>query len=536
MARTRQGQGQTLSGSPSSQFTNFAQKPLQAIRAPTAADTGYEIGQTWVDTSTAIIYGLGSVSAGNATWNIMSPGASDVDTLTGDTGGAVPPTAGNINILGSSGLTVAGAGSTLTIQPSVSGFPITPFVVGISGEAGYQTVQAAISAAVSAGGGTVYVQPGTFTEDLTLSDGVMVVGTIDENTIIVGTHTPPTTGNFAFQNITLQDGTAIFSSASAGSAILTLEQCIINVTNGHTFDIVNWTGELNIFNCGFIGTNDGVINNTGGSPVVSNSSDFGNGLLNAFVISGATNIRDIELRCPGTFQGSGEIDIADCVFLGTITTAGSVSLLMANSVIQTDATPAFVQGSSGIVFLNNVIINTSNNPAIDGAGAGVLNLGSVDFTDNSARAGTLTIGTADVLDSAAFRTSVLATGVTYSANTIIATGSDTDISITFTPKGTGDFVVDNGNISITKGAAQLQVEGGAATDFIGTATLVGGTVTIANTFIVTTDRIFLSYTGALSASGQLTSSIIASTSFTITSSSGTDTSTVSYFIVRQLQL
>ena len=79
MARTRQGQGETLSGSPSGQFTNFAQKPIQSLRAPTTADTGYEIGQLWSNTSTGIIYGLGAVSGGSATWNLMSPGASDVD-------------------------------------------------------------------------------------------------------------------------------------------------------------------------------------------------------------------------------------------------------------------------------------------------------------------------------------------------------------------------------------------------------------------------------------------------------------------------
>ena len=72
MARTRQGQGETLSGSPIAQFTNFAQKPIQSLRAPTTADTGYEIGQEWVDTSTCTIFGLAKVAGGSATWTVLS--------------------------------------------------------------------------------------------------------------------------------------------------------------------------------------------------------------------------------------------------------------------------------------------------------------------------------------------------------------------------------------------------------------------------------------------------------------------------------
>lgn len=58
-----------------------------------------------------------------------------VATLTGNTGGAISPTAGNINILGSGIISVAGAGSTLTISASgdldyvVTSTSTTPYVV-----------------------------------------------------------------------------------------------------------------------------------------------------------------------------------------------------------------------------------------------------------------------------------------------------------------------------------------------------------------------------------------------------------------------
>jgi hypothetical protein len=46
--------------------------------------------------------------------NVSSSGA--VITLTGNSGGAISPTAGNINTLGTGSITIAGAGSTLTTQ------------------------------------------------------------------------------------------------------------------------------------------------------------------------------------------------------------------------------------------------------------------------------------------------------------------------------------------------------------------------------------------------------------------------------------
>lgn len=90
--------------------------PVVANRAPTAQDTGYSLGQNWVNKSSGACYILGQVAAGAAVWVAVGGGAVDVQTLTGNTGGVINPVAGNINILGSGDLTVAGAGNTLTIS------------------------------------------------------------------------------------------------------------------------------------------------------------------------------------------------------------------------------------------------------------------------------------------------------------------------------------------------------------------------------------------------------------------------------------
>lgn len=66
---------------------------------------------------------------------------------------------------------------------------------------------------------------------------------------------------------------------------------------------------------------------------------------------------------------------------------------------------------------------------------------------------------------------------------------------------------------------------------MGVATLVAGTVTVANTSVTANSRIFLQRKGAGAGAGALTvSAKVAATSFTITSSNGADVGEVDYFI------
>lgn len=74
-------------------------------------------------------------------------------------------------------------------------------------------------------------------------------------------------------------------------------------------------------------------------------------------------------------------------------------------------------------------------------------------------------------------------------------------------------------------------EGGAAAK-MGSSTLVAGTVTVATTAVTASTRIFLSVQTAAGTAGLLAiSARVAGTSFTITSSAGTDTSTVAWLLI-----
>lgn len=127
-----------------------------------------------------------------------------------------------------------------------------------------------------------------------------------------------------------------------------------------------------------------------------------------------------------------------------------------------------------------------------------------------------------------------------------AIGGTTPAAGAFTTvTASGDITTTAGNVVISGAAKQLQVEGGAVTDFIGTATLTAGTSgAIANTNIAAGDRIFIQRTAANASTtlGELSYTISAGASFTINSlivgTPGSvetgDASSVTYFIVRQL--
>lgn len=539
-------QSPSLYGFPTPINTVFP-APIIAQRAPTTADISYPIGQSWIDEVGDDAYVLVDVTAGVATWNVTATTPGNVDTLTGNSGGAITPSAGNINLAGGTLANFVGSGSTLTLTPKASGYPVTPFIVGTSGKAGYQTIQTAITAANSAGGGLVWIQPGTYTENLTLFSNVFLQGSSKHDVTIIGVHTPPTSGNLSFNELTLQSATDILNSAAAGTTSVYFQHCNFTITSGWACNLTNWTGYLEFGFCGEVGsTNSGILNNSTTATFAIFNSSIGAGTGKTLTSSSsAATIDESSILCPVTISGSGTLDVvAGALFYNTFTTAGSVVCTFANATFATGATVAISHGSSGGIFFNKVTIDTSFNPSIDGAGSGALEFGMVVWIDNDQVAVALTIATNTELSASSFTTSDANKWITWLANNLTAGGVATNEDLQLAGQAAGNVIVTAGNLVINQAAKQLRVHGGAVTDFIGTGTLSSGTVTIANTNIASTDRIFLQRIAANGSTtfGELSYTISASTSFTVTSlilgtpgsTQTADTSTFSYFIVRQI--
>ncbi len=419
--------------------------PIIAQRAPKTSDISYRIGQVWIDKSNDDSYILTSVSSGNANWQ---------------------PTSSNT------------AGSA----------PISKYVVAKDGSAGYTTIQSALDAANAAGGGIVYVRPGFYVENLTCYDDTQVVGTTaypEFTTRIQGIHVPPTgLHEFTFANLYLSSSTHIFNSTAAGAGTLTIKNCKIDVGNGYTYNLPNWTNTLQIIDSDSIpSVHNGCVNNTGGCVVRLIGSRCGDGTSNAMNISGPFEIRECEIRPPIILRanaGSTFRNITNTKFLEDLTIIDTAQAHLMDCYFDVGNNYAITNNSTGLLTISETTIDsTVVGDALQGTGT--IDLGSITFINNSNIAGTLTIN-----NSSRFASS---------------------------------------GLKIVEGTNAV----------MGIATLVAGIVIVNTTKVTANSRIFLTHQNNSGTPGFV--SVIArvvGTSFTITSSNAADTSNIAWQIIEPM--
>lgn len=315
----------------------------------------------------------------------------DVQFLAGDSGGNVPPNgSGVINILGNPDIEIAGNAGTSTLQLT-NLTKITPFIVGSN--SAYTTIQSALDAANAAGGQQlVYVTAGTYTENLTFYPDVFIQGAVD-NTVIIGIHTPPASGDFIMSDLVMISATDLLNSAAAGTANITIQNSFIILTDGYVFNVPNWTGTLLFDNCGEASTTDGVVNNTAGSPIKFLNTEMGAGSGKTMTLTGNANVRfdTCNINCPVNIAGSGTFIFQNGVVCrNTVTIGGSKTGDIVDTVFLTGANTSLIYNSTGDGNLSEVTFDTSASPAIGGTGH--LNFGEIIFRNSATKAGTLTFG------------------------------------------------------------------------------------------------------------------------------------------------
>jgi hypothetical protein len=145
-----------------------------------------QIGDIQVNESTNTAFMLTSAGASGQTWTALGSGTTGaVVTLTGGSGGAISPSAGNINLSGTANqITTAGSGSTITFS---------------------------IPAA--------FIAPGSIASTTTITSGTALVAT---TTVTAGTGITSTTGNI----------TATAGAVNAGTS-MTATLGNITATNGN---------------------------------------------------------------------------------------------------------------------------------------------------------------------------------------------------------------------------------------------------------------------------------------------------------------
>ncbi len=308
---------------------------------------------------------------------------------------------------------------------------------------------------------------GNYVENLTIPANITIMGVLDGTNssvpvLITGTHSVPNSGGVEFINLRMNDATAIVSSTSAGSGTITWRNCSVGVTNGFTADLTAWTGSINFIGCIFSGLDDGLVNNATGTASISLSDSIVGGGGGVLATGGFLQAKGSTLYCAASFTGSASVTLSDSITSG-MTFAGSSTLSAVGGQLNGASKASITQSSTGAISLINVGINSNNNPAIAGAGAGVLTLAGVPFLDNTVIAGTLTTAVYDWKPYGTSGTSLTATNGTASF--------DSD-----------DFTVTNGFVEIKGNVVGSTTTVGAVTGDIITIPL--GTTPSNYSFII----------------------------------------------------
>lgn len=352
---------------------------------------------------------------------------------------------------------------------STNNFGISRYIVSQTpGRGSYTSIQSAINAANAAGGGTIYVEPGSYTEDLTFFDKIELVGSVGiedaGNIQLTGTHTPPASGSISIKEFQLNSSTDIFNSTAPGSGVISLFEVTFNVTDGYVFNLPNWTGSLKINDAGSIGTNDGVVNNTGGATVFTNNCQIGAGNTRTFTANGNVRMDLTYIVCPVSLSGSGTNSFNFAIFGDTLTVSdnASVSVFLGNFINASN--PALVTTSSQTVVLNQCSIASSIANAIQGTGS--VELVSVGYTQESGIQNTITVnyGSEFETGTAFLRNLSFDRGATtISSDGQLIIGDSTGVPKIATLTAGSNVSIVNGNGSITINASSGGLTWNAAT-------------------------------------------------------------------------
>ncbi len=193
---------------------------VRSVRAPTANDFKYPIGSLWVDTTTATSYQL---VANPGDWTILgSSSVGAIDSLTGDTGGAILGVAGNINVLGTANqITTTGTAGTITasLPAAITAPGSLTTTTTLTGGTGITATTGNIVAST----GNITSTLGSVAAATTVTAGTSMAAT---TTITAGTGLTVTTGG-----ILVSGGDIINSHSDAGTDV-TIEVTNSDNTNG----------------------------------------------------------------------------------------------------------------------------------------------------------------------------------------------------------------------------------------------------------------------------------------------------------------
>jgi hypothetical protein len=281
------------------------------------------------------------------------------------------------------------AAGFVTSLGSMTDYHVARYIVSAGGAtdgANYTTIALAYAAAVAAGAPqTVFVQPGTYTENITLTPGINIAAfdcdALTPNVSIVGKLTLSAAGSVTISGIrhTTNGDFALAVTGSAAS-ILNLKNCYINCSNNTGVSHTSSDGGSFIFfyNCrgDILTTGISIFSSTSAGRIVHYQSVFfntGNSLTPSSSSSNVTMshcnfLSSFSVSSTGFFQLSHVAIDVDGFNIPAITTAGSGTSIIVNCDFSTGSGSSISVGVGSTVHFANSSIKTSNTNAITGAG------------------------------------------------------------------------------------------------------------------------------------------------------------------------
>jgi len=305
----------------------------------------------------------------------------------------------------------AGPGISITNGTGISGDPVitanitadlhtAKFIVGdLNNGANYSTISSALTAASS--GDTIYIQTGSYTENLTLKAGVNITTFTGDssqskfsttaNVRIIGKLTATFDGTCNISNIFLQTNADYILEITGSSATrIIMTNCFINALDFSAFHstssgsrlitLINCFGSLNTTGVAYFVMNPGNVSIFGGEFANQSLSSTASTFVDSvFQIVNSTFLNILDFSGTSTF-GTRSVTIG---VLGqvNVTLSGTSTANIRQTSITSGTATAVVVGAGCGVFLYSSEVSSSNAAAMSGAGS--LTYSDVIFTSSS---------------------------------------------------------------------------------------------------------------------------------------------------------
>lgn len=295
--------------------------------------------------------------------------------------------------------------TTISSTASLTDLHVAKWIVNSTSNAGGNatTIQQAINQAIS--GETIFIMPGTYTENLTLKAGVNLAAFNGDqstpNVTIVGNSTLSSAGTVSISNIRMQTNSAALLTVSGSAAsIVNLNNCYLNCTNntGISFTTSSSSARINVNLCeGNLGTTGIKIFDSSSAGMItfkySNLTNSGASTTASTISAGNFEVISSTLKSPITSSGTasiaGEFSLFDTSSQNaTALTIGGSTLGSIQSCIVSSGSASSISISTSQNVFHNQLISTNTNVI---TGAGTLIFSGLTFAGSSSGINTTTL-------------------------------------------------------------------------------------------------------------------------------------------------